>query len=83
MKRASELGDGTHLEDTVNAACTYCVCRKINTFFRPFLIKQNKQEILTVFRVNTSSGDFIQDHVLGTTGKAALHTANYINIVNS
>lgn len=30
--------------------------------------------VLTVLCVDTSSGDFIKDHVLGTTREAALHT---------
>lgn len=77
-KRASKSGEGTHLVNMVNAACTYCVCREINAFSKTFL-KKETQKILTVFRVNASSGDFIQDHVLGTTWKAALHAAKYIN----
>lgn len=64
--------------DVVNVACASCVCRDINAF--SFLKDKN---ILTVFWVNTSSGDFIQDHVLGTAWKAALHAAKHVNVFNN
>lgn len=54
----------------------HTVCREINTFSKTFFF--SKENILTVACVNTSSSDFIQDHVLRTTWKAALHTAKYI-----
>lgn len=52
------------------------VGREINA-----LSKTLKKDILTVLCVNTSSSDFIQNHVLGTSWKAALHTAKYITFI--
>lgn len=72
MERAWEWAEGRHLVETVSAACAYCLQSNKCIFF-------SRQNILTVFCVNTSSSDFVQDHVLGTTWKAAFHTAKYIN----
>lgn len=40
-------------------------------------VGDKSQSALTVLCVDTSSCDFIEDHVLGTTGEAALHTVTH------
>lgn len=50
--------------------------RKILNFYCDFKTT-NSYVVLTVLCVDTSSSDFIKDHVPGTTWEAALHTARY------
>lgn len=57
----------------------YCMRKPFNGILKT----KHLSIVLTVVCVDTSSSDFIKDHVLGTTWEAALHTATYIETISA
>lgn len=54
-------------------------CMRKTEHFNDIFKTKHLSIVLTVLCVDTSSRDFIKDHVLGTTWEAALHAATHRN----